>query len=87
MLDFTSRPPETGQGLTVADLIDLLETFDPDTPVLVRGENGGLDEVLGLRLLPVRLHVNSCEGFGPHELASAGETADGLAVLVRTSGR
>ena len=86
MLDLLSILPETQPGLTVSDLIALLKTLDPAALVLVRGENGGLDEVLGLRLLPVRLNVNSAEGFGPHELAIAGEPADGLAVLVRAAG-
>jgi hypothetical protein len=73
--------PQT--GLTVGALIALLKTFEPGAQVLVRGEHGGLDVVLDLHSAPVRLNVNRAEGFGPHELASADEEADGLAVVVQ----
>lgn len=71
-------------GLTVGDVIAMLETFDPSAPVLVAGEYGGFEEVLGLRKINVKLHVNDAEGFGPHEIAQPGQRPDRTAVTLRT---
>ena len=46
-------------GLTVGDVIAMLETFDPSAPVMVHGESGGFEEVLGFRTTGVALNVNS----------------------------
>jgi hypothetical protein len=75
-----------GTGLTVGDVIAMLETFDPSAPLLVAGEYGGLEEVLGLRKINVLLNVNEANGFGPHEIAGPGERADQVAVTLRTAG-
>lgn len=74
-------------GLTVGDMIAMLETFDPSAPLLVTGEYGGLEEVLGLRKINVKLNVNEAEGFGPHELAQPGQRADVTAVTLRMAQR
>ncbi len=74
---------QTRGGLTVGDVIAMLRTFDATAPVLIAGEFGGLDEVLGFRKTPVRLNVNDADGFGPHEVPAHGERADVLAVVVR----
>jgi hypothetical protein len=42
--------------------------------------------VLGLRKVNVKLHVNTAEGFGPHEIAGPGERPDVTAVTPRTAG-
>ena len=73
-------------GLTVGDVISMLETFDPAAPLLVRGENGGFEEVLGFRATGVSLNVNSAEGFGPHDLPENGALPDTLAVVLRSAG-
>ena len=74
-------------GLTVGDMIAMLETFDPSAPVLLAGEYGGLAEVLGLRKIPVKLNVNEAEGFGPHEIAQLGQRPDATAVTLRIAQR
>jgi hypothetical protein len=71
-------------GLTVGDVIAMLETFDPSAPMLVAGEYGGFEEVLGLRKINVKLNVNDAEGFGPHEIAQPGQRPDITAVTLRT---
>jgi len=72
-------------GLTVGDVIAMLETFDPSAPLLVRGENGGFEEVLGFRSTGVALNVNSAEGFGPHDVPDAGQQPDTVAVVLRAA--
>jgi hypothetical protein len=74
-------------GLTVGDVIAMLETFDPDAPLLVSGEYGGFEEVVGLRKINVKLHVNDAEGFGPHEIAQPGQRPDVTAVTLRLAQR
>ena len=74
-------------GLTVGDVIAMLETFDPAAPVMVSGENGGFEEVLGFRTTGVALNVNTADGFGPHDLPNDGERADLIAVVLRSAER
>jgi hypothetical protein len=74
-------------GLTVGDVIAMLETFDPSAPVMVQGESGGFEEVLGFRTTGVVLNVNSAEGFGPHDLPDDGARPDLVAVVVRSAER
>lgn len=73
------------RGLTVGDVIAILETFDPAAPLLVSRENGGLEEVLGFRATGVVLNVNSADGFGPHEVPEAGAKPDTVAVVLRAA--
>ena len=74
-------------GLTVGDVIAMLKTFDPAAPVMVRGESGGFEEVLGFRTTGVVLNVNTAEGFGPHDLPDDGARAELVAVVVRSAER
>lgn len=87
MLDVLEKRPQAKlprlYGLTVGDVIAMLETFDPAAPLLVGGENGGLTEVLGFRATGVMLNVNTADGFGAHDLPEAGAKADVLAVVLR----
>lgn len=91
MLDLLERRPLRSAprltGLTVGDVIAMLETFDPAAPVMVQGENGGFDEVLGFRTTGVVLNVNTAEGFGPHDLPDDGALADLVAVVLRSTER
>lgn len=70
------------QGLTVREMISQLEKLDPMAPVLVPAENGGLEEIVQVMARGVCLNVNRAEGFGPHEVAAAGERPDTAAVLL-----
>lgn len=72
-------------GLTVGDVIAMLETFDPSAPLMVRGENGGFEEVFGFRATGVVLNANSAEGFGPHDVPEGGKRADAMAIVLRSS--
>ena len=74
-------------GLTVGDVIAMLETFDPSAPMLLAGEYGGFEEVLGVRKINVKLSVNDAEGFGPHEIAQPGQRPDVTAVTLRIAQR
>ena len=88
MLKLLDKAPlQTPQliGLTVGDVIAMLETFDPSAPLLVRGENGGFEEVLGFRATGVALNVNSADGFGPHDLPNPGQLPDTMAVVLRAA--
>lgn len=82
----TPKAPQL-RGLTVGDVIAMLETFDPAAPVMVSGESGGFEEVLGFRTTGVVLNVNSAEGFGPHDLPDDGARADLIAVVLRSAER
>ena len=82
----TPKAPQL-RGLTVGDVIAMLETFDPSAPVMVSGESGGFEEVLGFRSTGVVLNVNSAEGFGPHDLPDDGARADLIAVVLRSAER
>ncbi len=91
MLDVLEGRPDARAphhtGLTVGDIIAMLETFDPAAPLLVTGEYGGFEEVLGLRKVAVKLNVNDAEGFGPHEMVQPGQRADVTAVTLRMAQR
>lgn len=87
MLELLNKPSRTKApqlcGLTVGEVIAMLETFDPSAPLLVRAENGGFEEVLGFRTTGVALNVNTAEGFGPHDLPNPGARPDTVAVVLR----
>ena len=91
MLDLLERRPAPRapqlSGLTVGDVIAMLETFDPASPLMVQGESGGFEEVLGFRTTGVVLNVNAAEGFGPHDLPDDGARADLVAVVLRSAER
>lgn len=91
MLDVLDRRLDTKalhrNGLTVGDVIAMLETFEPSAPFLVAGEYGGFEAVLGVRRITVKLNVNDAEGFGPHEIAQPGQRPDVSAVTLRTAQR
>lgn len=90
MLDLPVKPAPARarrhSALTVGDVIAMLQTFDPSAPVMLRGEEGGFLEVAGFRAVPVRLNVNTAEGYGPHEVPEVGQPADVTAVVVRVGG-
>src|ERR1700712_2261852 len=69
------RPTRSSQFLpavlTVAELVALLQTLEPSSPVVLQGQYGGFESVMGVELLPLRFNVNRLEGFGPHDRISA----------------
>ena len=68
--------------LTAGELIALLQAADPASPVVIRGQYGGFDCVHVVAPQPLRLNVNSHDGFGPHDQPEDGEGADIVAVAI-----
>ena len=68
--------------LTAGELIALLQAADPAAPVVIRGQYGGFDCVHVVAPQPLRLNVNSHDGFGPHDQPEDGEGADIVAVAI-----
>jgi hypothetical protein len=59
--------------VTVAELIEKLRQFPPETRVFVDGYEGGIADLEPqyVRLVPVKLDVNSESYYGPHEEVGA----------------
>lgn len=57
---------DTHPALTVRDLIAQLNTLPPDARVIVKGYEGGFDDVLGAQLRPIIANggYREHEGFG-----------------------
>ena len=54
--------------MTVGNLIELLKEHDPNLPVMVRGYEGGVDDVNVLEKIKVVLNSNTTEWYyGDHE--------------------
>lgn len=70
--------------LTAGMLIALLEDYDPEAPIVIEGQYGGFECVRRTSRLPLRLNVNSLEGFGPHDRVDFDEAADVTAVAILT---
>lgn len=68
--------------LTVGELLAMLQGVDPQSPVVIRGQYGGYDVVHSVGPQPLKLNVNTCQGFGPHEVPQDGEAADIVALAI-----
>lgn len=68
--------------MSVAELIEALRRFDPEARVLLGGPYGGFVDLKQLGGAPVRLNVNACDGFGPHDLTGPGEHPEAFAVVI-----
>jgi hypothetical protein len=53
--------------MTIQDLIAALSTFDPQTPVVVSGYEGGYNDVSFVRPLTIQLNVNDKSYYGAHD--------------------
>jgi hypothetical protein len=53
--------------MNVKELIELLNNKNPETRVVVKGYEGGLNDVGEIELIPIRLNVNVDWYYGPHE--------------------
>jgi hypothetical protein len=71
--------------MTVGELLAMLEGADPQSPVVIRGQYGGYDWVHAVGPRPLKLNVNTCQGFGPHEVPQPGEAADIVALAIECS--
>lgn len=68
--------------MTVGELLATLQGADPHSPVVIRGQYGGYDCVHSVGPQPLKLNVNTCQGFGPHEVPQDGEAADIVALAI-----
>jgi len=68
--------------MTVGELLAMLKGADPQSPVVIRGQYGGYDCVHAVGPQPLKLNVNTCQGFGPHEVPQDGEAADVVALAI-----
>ena len=57
------------KGMTVGELIEHLSKFAPTLPVVVRGYEGGVNDVVGVNEVQVYLNAHSAEYYyGSHEI-------------------
>ena len=80
--DAVEVPIQLPEGLTVGDLISLLEDMDPATPVVIGGQYGGYESARSISSVPLRFNVNRMDGFGPHDRAAPDGPPQALAVAV-----
>lgn len=52
--------------MTIAELINTLSQFDPTTPVVVRGYEGGYNDISIVKPLSIQLNVNDKWYYGAH---------------------
>ena len=53
--------------MTVKELIEKLEVFEKDLPVLLDGYEGGLSEICEAKEISVDFNKNKEDYYGPHE--------------------
>ena len=53
--------------MTIAELIEQLQKYPQDTRVVVRGYEGGVDDVDEVELTEIYLNYNSVRYYGKHE--------------------
>ena len=62
--------------MTVEELINALQHYDPKLRVIMRGYEGGVDDIGSLQDLQIALNVHDAWYYGKHELADAGFISD-----------
>ena len=63
--------------MTIAELIEALQQFDPKTRVLVKGYEGGYNDAAVSNITPVALDVHSEWYYGKHENVSETTNLEG----------
>ena len=72
--------------MTAKELIEALQTLDPETMIFTKGYEGGLeDAIFDGKIIHVTLNVNYEWYYGPHEKAD--EEVDGKTVKGISLGR
>ena len=59
--------------MKVKELIEKLSQLDPELMVVVRGYEGGVDEVSDYGLCDIELNVNDEWYYGKHEMLAEGD--------------
>ena len=62
--------------MTIAELIQTLSHFDPAIPVVVRGYEGGYNDVSVIEPLFVQRNVNEKWYYGAHDCVKEGDVSD-----------
>jgi len=70
--------------MKVAELIELLNTCDPEMRVVVAGYEGGVSDVGEVKPIPILLNVNKDWYYGKHEPCESYEQ-DELALIISAS--
>jgi len=70
--------------MKLKDLLVLLSQLPPDVEVVVKGYEGGLDDVIDVKLVKIKRNVNSDWYYGRHETDDDGDT---LAVFIMGENR
>jgi hypothetical protein len=52
--------------MTIQELVEALSNFPPDTPVVVRGYEGGFNDIRDVVALDIQLNVNTIWYYGAH---------------------
>ena len=63
--------------MTVAELIENLQNLPSDHMVVIRGYEGGVDEVTDLESAKIILDVNKEWNYGSHELLDPRDRSEG----------
>lgn len=61
--------------MTAGELIEYLQEFDPKTRVLVKGYEGGFDDIEVTEPIPVLLNVHTEWWYGKHDRPSLEDTS------------
>jgi hypothetical protein len=68
--------------MTVQELIKILETLNPETRVVVKGYEGGVDDVQSVASVLIALNQNTEWYYGKHGIANSYEPYDEQAYLI-----
>ena len=58
--------------MKVKDLLALLTEMPPDVDVIVKGYEGGADDVINVKLVQIKKNVHAQWYYGRHEIDEAG---------------
>jgi hypothetical protein len=53
--------------MTIQELIDALSAFNPQTPVVISGYEGGYNDISVIKPLTIQLNVNDKYYYGAHD--------------------
>jgi len=70
--------------MKLKELLALLSQFPPEADIVVKGYEGGLDDVIDVKLVKIKRNVNSDWYYGRHEADDDGDT---LAVFIMGENR
>jgi hypothetical protein len=84
LLKFDAKKVYRGIAMKVREVIEQLKKYDPELPVVMDGEEGGItEEQVIIRLISVDRFKNKAESelIGEHEIDKSSKESHDLAVL------